>query len=222
MATTWAPDFLEMLEEAYEQAGLEMRTGHDVKTGIRTFNLLMAEWANKGLNLWSLDHETIALSEGTGRYGLPTDTIDIIEHSIREGSGTTQTDTKMERISVSQYAQISSKNLEGRPTRVFVERLVDRPYANVWPVPDQAYTMSYWRLRRSGDAGLHSGDTRPELDLPHRFWPALAAGMAYRLCMKKGGPERMPMLKAEYVELFNEAADEDRDRSSFFVSPYVG
>ena len=151
------PDMPEIFEEAFERAGLEMRTGYDLKTARRSLNLLTLEWQNRGLNLFTIEAGTLAVTAGTATYTLPTDTIDIIEHQIRTGTGTNQIDTSLERVSVATYAQQTNKNTQGRPTQIYVQRLPTETKVTLWPVPDNttAYTISYFRLK--GIDGLSSG-----------------------------------------------------------------
>lgn len=215
------PDLPELFEEAFERAGLEMRSGYDLKTARRSLNLLALEWANKGLNLFTIEAGTLALTAGTTVYTLPTGTIDIIEHQLRTGTGTSQVDTSLERISVSTYAQQTNKQITGRPTQIFVQRLPTSTTVTLWPTPDnsQAYTLFYYRLK--GIDGLASGIGGETVSVPPRFVPALVAGLAYYIAMKK--PEalqRVLPLKQIYDEQFELAAGEDRDRSSVSFVPF--
>lgn len=215
------PDLPELFEEAFERAGLEMRAGYDLKTARRSLNLLTLEWANKGLNLFTIEAGTLSLTAGTTVYTLPTGTIDIIEHQLRTGTGTAQVDTALERISVSTYAQQTNKQITGRPTQIFVQRLPTSTTVTLWPTPDnsQSYTLFYYRLK--GIDGLASGIGADMTSVPPRFVPALVAGLAYYIAMKK--PEaiqRVLPLKAVYDEQFELAAGEDRDRSSVNFVPF--
>lgn len=215
------PDLPELFEEAFERAGLEMRSGYDLKTARRSLNLLALEWANKGLNLFTIEAGTLPLLAGTTTYTLPVGTIDIIEHQLRTGIGTSQVDTALERISVSTYAQQTNKQITGRPTQIFVQRLPTSTTATLWPTPDssQNYTLFYYRLK--GIDGLASGIGGDMTAVPPRFVPALVAGLAYYIAMKK--PEaiaRVLPLKQIYDEQFDLAAGEDRDRSSVSFVPF--
>ena len=214
------PDLSELFEEAYERAGLEMRSGYDLKTIRRSLNILTLEWQNRGLNLFTVESGTQALSAGTATYTLPADTIDIIEHQLRTGSGSSQVDTALERISVSTYAQQTNKNTQGRPTQVYVQRLATETKVTLWPVPDatQPYTLVYYRLK--GIDGLASGISG-SASIPPRFVPALVSGLAMHVAMKK--PEaasRVMALKQEYEEQFALAAGEDQERASLQFSPF--
>lgn len=217
--TAFALDLAEIVEEAFERCGSEMRSGYDLRTARRSLNLLFADWANRGLNLWTLEQGTVALLTSTVSYDLPTDTVDLIEYAIRTGSGATQLDQSIERISVGTYASIPNKLLEGRPHQIFVERLVTTPTVKVWPVPStDDYTLVYWRLRRIEDAG--DGAETP--DVPFRFVPPLVAGLAYYLALKvPGGLERLPVLKQQYDDAWQLASDEDRDRAPVRFVPQV-
>lgn len=219
--TVIVPDMPELFEEAYERCGLEMRSGYDLKTARRSLNLLTLEWANRGLNLWTIEAGTQVLTPGVGEYTLPSGTIDLIEHQLRTGTGTQQIDTFLERISVSTYAQQTNKNITGRPTQIYVERLATETKFILWPLPDttSTYTVAYWRLK--GIDGLASGVGTTVTSVPPRFVPALVAGMAYYIGMKK--PEAQPLLptlKAVYDEQFELAAGEDEDRSSVMFVPF--
>lgn len=215
------PDLPELFEEAFERAGLEMRSGYDLKTARRSLNLMTLEWANRGLNLFTIESGTQALTAGQTTYTLPSGTIDIIEHQLRTGTGTSQVDTSLERISVSTYAQQTNKQITGRPTQIFVQRLPTSTTVTLWPAPDatQSYTLFYYRLK--GIDGLASGVGAEVTSIPPRFVPALVAGLAYYIAMKKpDAAARVLPLKAVYDEQFDLAASEDRDRSSVMFTPF--
>jgi hypothetical protein len=217
--TAFDMDFTEIAEEAWERAGREMRSGYDLRTARRSMNLMTIEWQNRGINMWTIDEGTLALTEGTSEYTLPADTIDLLEQQIRTGSGNvaTQSDLTISRISVSTYASIPNKLTQGRPIQVYIERLRDAPKINVWPVPDNNdYVFYYWRMRRIEDAG--SGIQTSDMNF--RFFPCLVAGLAYYIAMKI--PElmaRVPMLKEAYEEQFALAAGEDREKASLRLVP---
>jgi hypothetical protein len=216
--TDFTLDFTEIAEEAFERAGREMRSGYDLRTARRSMNLMMIEWQNRGINLFTVEQGTIPLIAGTATYNLPADTIDLLEHVVRTGSGSNQQDLSISRISVSTYATIPSKTATGRPIQVWIERLRDNPKVTLWPVPDtaQPYTLVYWRLRRIQDAG--SGVQTPDVNF--RFFPCLVAGLAYYIAMKIPElTERLPLLKADYDEQFDLAAGEDREKASVRFVP---
>jgi hypothetical protein len=214
------PDLPEIFEEAFERAGLSLQTGYDLKTARRSFNLLTLEWQNRGLNLWTINAGTQALTAGTATYTLPTGTIDIIEHQIRTGTGTNQVDTDVQRVSVSTYAKTSNKNAQGKPSQIFVQRLATSTTFTLWPVPDSAatYTLAYFYLL--GIDGVTSGISGTAA-VPPRFVPCLVTGLAYYIAMKK--PEvanRVAPLKQEYEFQFELAANEDTDSSALKFVPY--
>lgn len=211
---TFNLELTELVEEAFERCGAELRTGYDLKTARRSLNLLFADWANRGLNMFTFDQGTIPMVPGQATYDLPPDTVDLLEHQIRTGAGdvATQSDITMSRISVSTYATIPNKLSTGRPLQIYIERLTAGPRVTVWPIPDnsQAYALVYWRLRRIQDAA--GGATT--MDVPFRFIPCLVAGLAYYLAMKvPGGLERMEMLKMQYDSAWMDAAAEDREKA---------
>lgn len=210
--TAFNLDLLEAVEEAFERCGAELRTGYDIKTARRSINLMFADWSNRGINMWTIEQGSVPLVAGTDTYLLPEDTVDLMEHVIRTGTGTNQSDLTITRISVSTYATIPNKTVTGRPIQAKINRF-NAPSVTVWPVPDAVlpYTLVYWRLRRIQDAG--TGVNTP--DLPFRFLPVFVAGLAYYLSMKlPSGMERMPLLKTQYDEAWQFAADEDREKAA--------
>ena len=223
--STFNLDLTEIVEEAFERVGSEMRTGYDLRTARRSLNLMFADWANRGINMWTFEQGSIPLVAGTATYDLPADTIDLLEHVIRTGSGSasTQADLTITRISVSTYATIPNKLQQARPIQVWIERL-NTPRITVWPVPDdsQPYTFVYWRLKRIQDAG-NGVNT---MDMPFRFIPCMVAGLAYYLALKvPGGTERLMVLKQQYDEAWQNAADEDREKAAIRFVPrrqYLG
>ena len=218
---TFNPEIVEIVEEAYERCGLELRSGYDLKTARRSLDIMAAEWSNKGINLWTVEAGTVSLTTGTATYTLPADTIDLLETVIRTGSGSNQQDLSINRISVSTYATIPNKNNQGRPIQIYVDRQAT-PKVSVWPTPDSSatYTLAYWRLRRIEDAGRAGSNT---YDVPSRFIPCLVAGLAYHIATKRPevGLDRVTFLKAAYDEQFTLAADEDRDKSSIQFAPNI-
>lgn len=224
--TTWSPDVAELAEEAFERAGLELRSGYDLKTARRSLNFLLTEWANKGINLWTVKSGTLTLVTGQKTYttadGLPADAIDYIEHVCRTTSGGQAVDISLNRISVSTYANIPTKDQSGRPYQIYVDRATAAPKITLWPVPDSSntYTLAYWYLKREDDATNPVSQT---IEIPFRFYNALVAGLSYHIALKKPeASDRISMLKDLYDEAFQLAADEDRDRASVRFTPFVG
>ena len=289
-------DLAELVEEAFERAGSELRTGYDLRTARRSLNIMFADWANRGINMWTIEQGEIVLTQGQNTYALPDDTVDLIEHVIRTGGNvaSTQADLTITRISVSTYATIPNKIQQARPIQIWVQRLdgqnsptgltldgtitstateitlssviglpaagfvkIDNeiinygyisgntlyncfrgqqnttaashttttavylaqvPAVTVWPTPDSAqqYTLVYWRLRRTQDAG---GGVNV-MDVPFRFIPCMVAGLSYYLALKiVGGAERLPILKQQYDEAWQLAADEDREKAAIRFVP---
>ena len=219
MTTSGSTDFElavdDYIEEAFERCGVEVRTGYDLRTAKRSLNLLFADWANRGLNRWTITQTSITLSQGTTEYTLAADTIDILSAVIRENAGSSnQLDVTVNRIGRDTYLNLSSKLSQGKPTQYYVDRQIT-PKFRVFPTPSATYTLVVDRLTRIEDADSAT-DT---VDVPFRFYPCLAAGLAYYLAIKKA-PDRIQILKAIYDEEFDRAATEDRDRTSLKLLPY--
>ena len=217
---TFNLDLSEIVEEAFERCGAELRTGYDLRTARRSLNLLFADWANRGINLWTVEQGSITFVPGQATYNLPIYTVDLLEHVIRTGAGnaSTQADLNITRISVSTYATIPNKLTQARPIQVYIDRLSPTPTITVWPTPDnvQTYTFVYWRLRRIEDAG-NGVNT---MDVPFRFLPCMIAGLASYLSLKvPGGLERAQMLQAQYDAAWDLAAGEDREKAAVRFVP---
>lgn len=292
--TSFNLDMNDLIEEAFERCGLEVRSGYDFRTARRSLNLLTIEWANRGINLWTVEQGQILMNTGQAIYPLPVDTIDLLDTVVRtnNGAGNNQIDINISRISESTYITIPNKNATGRPIQVWINRqsgnvanaaqttlaaaitAADQttitltnasglptqgfinignetigyqnivgnqiinawrgqngttatthlngadvftnnlPCINVWPTPNPPgtqYTFVYYRMRRIQDAG----NGVRTADIPFRFIPCMAAGLAYQLSTKMPGVDggRIQMLKADYEQQWQLAADEDREKA---------
>tara|TARA_R110000751_G_scaffold40719_2_gene96170 strand:- start:3780 stop:4448 length:669 start_codon:yes stop_codon:yes gene_type:complete len=214
MATSGSANFeldvVEYIEEAFERCGLEVRAGYDMKSAKRSLNLLLADWANRGLNQWTIKQRTLALVAGTGNYTVGTDVIDVLSVVVQRDN----TDYSLLRLSRDGFLTIPNKTTQGRVNQFFLDRQVS-PNLKLWPVPINSTDVVYYdALTRMDDADVYTNT----MDMPFRFYPCLAAGLAYYLALKRA-PDRVQMLKTVYEEEFERAAVEDRDRSSFNVAP---
>ena len=219
MATSGSTDFnldaSDIIEEAYERCGLEVRTGYDARTARRSLNLMFSDWANRGVNLWTVRQGTLTLVPGTATYnednGLEAGMSDILEVALRRNN----TDFEVDRISRGEYLNVPNKTTEGRPSQFYFNRQI-KPEVTMWPTPDAADTLVYYYIKRIEDIDTSKNDA----EVPFRFIPCMVAGLAYYLAMKKA-PERIQLLKAVYEEEFQRAADEDEDRVSLKLQPDV-
>jgi len=214
MAVSGSKDFeldvSDYIEEAFERCGKEMRTGYDLKTAKRSLNLLFADWANRGLNQWTIQQVTTTLTQGVSDITVGADTIDILSIVVRRDN----TDYGIQRLSRDDYINIPNKTQQSRSSQWFLDRLIS-PVLKLWPVPDNSTDqIIYNRLVRLDDADSATNT----LQIPFRFYPALAAGLAYYIAIKKA-PDRIQLLKSLYEEEMQRAMDEDRDRASFNVVP---
>lgn len=211
-STDFELDVSDYIEEAFERCGLEVRTGYDLRTAKRSMNIMFAEWANRGLNQWTIKQRTQALTQGTAEYTLDGDVIDVLSAVIRRAS----TDINIEKISRDEFLNIPNKSTQARPSQFFIDRQIT-PVVKLWPAPENSTDiLVYDCLTRIDDADTQTNT----LDVPFRFYPCLAAGLAYYLSIKRA-PDRIQMLKAAYEEEFDRALAEDRDRASFNVTPQL-
>ena len=205
----------EIIEEAFERCGFNARMGYDLKTARRSLNILFSEWANRGLNLWTIELRTKTLTASTSSYSLDTDLVDILSAVTYKASDTT-VDNEVERISRAEYLNISKKSTEGKPTQFYLERTIT-PTLYLYPTPDAVDTFKYYGLTRIQDAGDYTNTA----EVPFRFIPCMTAGLAYYIAIKKA-PERIQFLKAAYEEEFQRAAAEDSTRASIHLVPAAG
>jgi len=225
MAVSGSKDFeldvADYIEEAFERCGLELRTAYDLRTARRSLNLLLAEWANRGLNQWTIQEKTIAMVEGTTTYNVDssvsTAAIDVLDAFVRQTVNSENSDIQMTRLSRSEYSAVPNKSTQGQPLQFFVDKQIS-PTISVYPTPDETskYTVHLNVLTRMDDVDAATNT----LQMPFRFYPCLAAGLAYYISIKKN-PERTGLLKQIYEEEFQRALDADEDRASLRITPDI-
>jgi hypothetical protein len=216
MTTSGSRDFnldvAEVIEEAYERCGLEVRTGYDAKTARRSLNLMFADWANRGLNLWTVKQGVLTLTAGQAQETLTADVVDLLEVVLRRNG----TDYELDRISRGEYMTLPDKTTQGRPSQFYFDRQVD-PVINIWAVPENSTDqLVYYYVQRIQDADTLTNTT----DMPFRFYPCMVAGLAYYMAMKRA-PDRIQILKSVYEEEFQRAADEDEGRTPLKLQPSI-
>jgi len=214
-STDFEPNVAEFIEEAFERCGLELRTGYDLKTAKRSINLMLAEWANRGLNQWTIEQATQTVTEGTSEYNLGTNVIDVLDVVCRRTVNSTQTDISMDRLSRSEYINIPNKTTKSRPSQFFIDKQ-NNPVLKVWPAPENSTDILVFnKLVRMDDADKATNT----MDMPFRFYPCFAAGLAYYISVKRA-PEKTSLLKQLYEEEFDRAMSQDEDRASFRIRPF--
>ncbi len=220
MATSGTTDFNvsidDLVEEAFERCGMQMTAGYQLNSARRSLNLLFLDWANRGLNLWTIEQATKSLVQGDSVVNLPTDTVNVLTAVIRQTTNGQQQDINLERIGRQEYLNVPNKLTQARPSQIYVER-TSAPKVYLYPAADKAYTLVYYRIRRMEDAGNYTNTT----DVNFRFLPCLASGLAYMLSLKYA-PDRTGALQQMYEQDFDRAAQEDRDTASTYVLPDVG
>ena len=215
-STNFEPDVTEFVEEAFERCGLELRTGYDLKTAKRSINLMLAEWANRGLNQWTIEQATQTVTKGTNQYTLDSNVIDILDCSLRRDTDGTNLDLQMTKISRSEFLNIPTKSTQARPNQFFLDKQLS-PVLNIWPTPENnTDVLVFNKLVRMDDADTATNT----MDMPFRFYPCFAAGLAYYIAIKKA-PDRVVMLKQMYEDEFERAMSQDEDTASFRISPYL-
>jgi hypothetical protein len=214
--TSFDLDIDELVEEAFERIGMRMTSGNQLKTARRSLNLLFLDWANRGLNLWTIEQAVLPIVQGDNVLSLPADTINVLTAVIRDPGTAPSTDISIDRISRAEYLNVPDKTTQARPAQFYVQR-TNTPEVYLYPAADRTYTFVYYRIKRIQDAGSYTNTT----DINFRFLPCLVAGLSYYLALKFA-PDRVAALKQIYEEEFGRAAAEDRDTASVFFVPDVG
>ena len=208
------PNVAEWIEEAYERCGLEMRTAYDARTARRSLNILFADWANRGLNQWTISNVSQTLTEGTESYSLNNYVADVLDVVLRRTENGIATDYQMNQIGRSEYWNIPNKSNKARPTQYFLDKQ-ETPKIYVWPAPENSSDIIKMnQILRIEDADASVNDVQ----VPFRFYPCLVAGLAYYISQKRA-PERMEALKAMYEDEFARALAQDESRASLMVKP---
>lgn len=214
--TTFNLSIDDLVEEAFERCGMRPQSGYQLSSARRSLNLLFLDWANRGLNLWTIEQATYELTQGVNEISLDASVVNVLEAVIRQNSEGTNTDIYIERISREDWLNTPNKTTQARPAQFYVQR-TNIPKVFFYPAADQNYTFVYYRIRRIQDAGEYTNDA----DVNFRFLPCLASGLAYYLSLKFA-PDRASALKAIYDEDFTRAAMEDRDTASVQFVPDLG
>ena len=207
------------MDDAIAMTGGEPGDAFLHKYGRRAANRILTDWANRSLNLWQMVSTTMVLSAGVSTYALPDDCLDVTEVQFRDDSSGDNVDLTMGRLSRSEYASLSNKETEGRPSSYVVLRELDNARIIVWPTPDtsSAEALYYWYIQKNQDVT----SAAENIGVPDRFLPAFVAGMAYELGKVRptvdGG--KLQYLKQEYMDLLMRAQNEDRERTPTRIYP---
>lgn len=220
-AAVFNPEFVDAIEEAYERVGLDgPRTGYEMRTARRSINLMFADWANRGINLWTTAERSLVLDYGVGEYTLGEDIVDLLETMIQIPPTSPQiTRYNLTRVSNNTHATRTNPNIQGRPTEIYINRQQPAPVVHIWPLPGQQgpYTLIYWILRRIDDAGAYTNTA----DLPFRFLPPFISGLAYYIAEKKrtDDPNLILRLQQRYEADWLRASEEDREKATWKQVP---
>jgi len=220
---TFNLDIGDILEEAYDLCGLELRTGYDYRGAKRALNLVFLEWQNKGLNLWTIAQGSSTLIAGTNTYSLDASAMDVIDAFIRTNSGDTskQFDQRLNRISRTQYNHQATKLTQGQPTQFYIDKNTGTNSIVLWSTPDssQTYTLVYDYVKKIEDVGTAASNNA---DVPTRYLPCLTYALAHNIaCKSPEAQVRVPMIKQRYDELWRDVSDADRERASVRFVPDI-
>ena len=209
----------DIIEEAYERCGLRTNSGHDLKSARRSLNLLFSEWGNRGIHLWKVQLNDVALVSGTATYSVASNVNDVLEAYISTtstaGNTASTNDISLTKIDRSAYAALPNKYTTGQPSQYYVDRQTT-PTITLYVAPDATtYThLKYYSINRIEDAGAFTN----EADVAYRFLPCMCSGLAYYLSQKRA-PDRIQVLKQLYEDELLRALNEDGSRTSVYISP---
>ena len=208
-------DIDEVIQEASEMIGGENTLGHEPASARRSINLMLTDWQNRGVLLWSTEVTAVTVAASVTSYSLSNSTVDALEVVLNRDS----TDIQLERITPEEYLLIPNKTQTGRPNQYSIRRERDNPVLSVWPLPDNSTDVL--KMEIISELQDVNKSAIQNADLPKRFLPCLTCGLAYYMSMKRPlVPEnRIMMLKANYEELLMRAMEEDRERASMFIRP---
>ena len=210
------PNVEEIITEAFERCGLDpqVQTGDRAVSARRSLNLLFSEWANRGINYWAVEQQTLTLVNGTKSYALPVGTIDIIDAVVRDSAGTDTSDQIINRVSIADYNQLPNKSSSGKPSQYMLDKQYT-PVAYFWQVPDRdTYSMVYWAIRQLEDVTASNQDA----DIPYRWNECICAGLASKISLKYAN-EKFQILNEMYERAFAFAAASDNDGVSLRIQP---
>jgi len=225
----------EIIEEAYERLGVQVSSGYQLKTARRSLNILFQEWGNRGVHYWEVSEANVDLIEGQAEYNFfrstgdgtsavtnPANTYgvaDILEATYRTGrTETTQADSALTKTDRSTYSGLANKLSKGTPSRYFVQRFVDKTTVTVYPTPDSTAAskdMHIYFVKRIQDADSTYTDAT---DVPYRFVPCMASGLAFYLA-QKFNPQLVQQMKLLYEDELARALAEDGSSASSFITP---
>ena len=210
----------DVIQEAYDRIGGDPILGYDVRSARRSMNIMFSDWANRGYNQWTVEYKTLSVTTGTTEYTLDYDTVDIINANIQISDGS---EYAMTALGLNDYAAISNKTTQARPTQYYLQRL-NTPVLKIYPAPDTNYTLTYYRMRKIEDitASTVSG-VEQNIDVPFRAFECMCAGLAYYLSKKRVGiaPTQQQMLKVDYEEAYQRLIAGD-DTPSTRIIPATG
>jgi len=211
-------DIDEVIQEAMEMIGGENTLGQEPASARRSINLMLKDWQNRGILLWSTSVSSVTVAASVTAYSLDSSTVDALEVVLERDD----TDIQLTRISPEEYLLIPNKTQTGRPMQYSIRRGVSNPTMSIWPIPENSTDVLKMEIiSELQDVDKSAGQNA---DLPKRFLPPLTCGLAYYMSMKRPGVEgqRIQMLKMNYEELFSRAILEDRERASMYVVPKLG
>jgi hypothetical protein len=205
----------DVIQEATEMIGGEQTLGHEPASARRSLNLMLKDWQNRGILLWSTEASAITVTASVSSYALSGSTIDALQVIVNRDN----TDLPLTRISYEEYLQIPQKGQTGRATQYSIKRDRDNPTLFIWPIPENSTdVLKVEKIRELEDINKSAGQNA---DVPKRFLPCLSAGLAFYMSIKRPSVDagKITFLKQNYEELLERALTEDSERASIFFKP---
>ena len=210
-------DIDQVIQEASEMIGGENTLGHEPESARRSINLMLKDWQNRGVLLWSTSTTAVTVVASTTSYSLDSSTINALEVVISRDN----TDVKLTRITPEEFMVIPNKTQTGKPNQYSIRRGRDNPILSLWPLPENSTDII--KLELVKELQDVNKSAIQNADLPKRFLPCLTMGLAYYMSLKRPLVEagRISLLKTNYEEMLNRALLEDRETSSIYLLPRV-
>ena len=211
---SFSMDIDEVIEEALEMIGGEATLGNEPKSARRSINLLLQDWQNRGIQLWTIGTTAVTVTTSVTSYVLGSENIDVLEAVVNRDN----IDLQLERISMEEYLKVPRKGQTGRPTQFAVRRERDQSRVFLWPIPENSTDAIKFETVKYFQDVSKSSQTA---DISRRFYPCLTAGTAYFMSRKRPGVDagRIQMIKGEYEERLLRAQEEDKERASMYILP---
>ena len=217
---TWTLYVDEVIDEAISRIGSDPTTGKEASSARRTLNIMMRDWGNRGVQLWTIDETTQTVTEGTANYTLDTYLVDITEAVLSRTENSVRTDFQMSKINREDYMNIPVKSTKGRPSQFWLDMKRAAPVVYLYPTPENSTDVFRYKRRNRIEDITASTES---IDIPDRFLPCAVSGLSFYMAQKRPQIDinRRQELKLQYEEEFKRALDDGREKVDLRIVPNI-